>query len=85
MSFRCEKQRFVLNADAAQPAEDGENQGAPLLVNAEYSPRPASANSGFVGTALEGRLVLEDANGDRISESDYDSTLLVGMTFRTRF
>lgn len=82
---RYEKLRFRLDDDGVARRGVGEDRAFPLVVAAtnNISPRAQLTLSG--GILFGGRLKLEDQNGNRIDEQDYDPTPFLGASLRCRF
>ncbi|MCX2980582.1 hypothetical protein EYC98_06800 [Halieaceae bacterium IMCC14734] len=85
LTGRFEQTRFALDSDGDDGAQVGEDQSAPLLVTVEYSPWPMTSMSLLVGAEFAGQLTLEDANGDNVANSEFDTAPVIGLTFSSRF
>jgi len=85
LAGRYETTQFRLNDDGPAPGGIGEDRSFPLVVSVAYDPTPRVSLSAFAGAEFYGRLRLEDANGNRIDQSDYDPAPLAGIALRARF
>ncbi len=85
VSGRFETLRSRLNEDASSPLGIGEDRSFPLVASVEYRPWPAGSVSAFAGAELFGRLRVEDPDGNRIEEQNYDPAPILGAAFRARF
>lgn len=79
-----ERNRFRLDDEGVAPDGVGENESAPLWVRLTYQTSPMDF-SVIAGVNLGGELTLEDEDGDRIAQEDYDPAFAVGLTGRIRF
>jgi len=84
LSGRSEKTRFALEDDGAVPEGFGQDKTLPLLLSVQYSPRPMTEVSAFIGSEFAGELSVEDKDGDTVARTDYDIAVSVGMAFRLR-
>ena len=85
LAGRYEKVRFRLDDSGPAPGGIGEDRSVPLIASVAYRPWPAASLTVFAGAEFRGRLRLEDRNGARIDETDYDPAPLLGLAFRARF
>lgn len=85
LGARYEKFRFRLAEDGATPRGVGEERSVPLLLGATYRFNPKTELTLVGGVELEGELRLDDENGDRFMQDDYDEAAFVACTFRARF
>ena len=86
LTGRYEKIRFALDEDNAAPqTRYGEDKSVPLLITLSYSPRPRTSISALVGVETNGSLRLDDRDGERLYESDFDTTPVVGLSFSSSF
>ena len=85
LTGRFEQTRFALDSEAGDAAQIGEDQSAPLLLTLEYSPWPMTSISVLAGAEFAGQLTLEDASGDSIANSEFDTAPVIGLTFSSRF
>jgi hypothetical protein len=84
---RYEKTRFALDDNAEVLGEDriGEDRSMPLLLTLSYSPWPMTNVSLIAGAEFDGRLELEDSDGNTFARSEYDTAPVIGLTFSSRF
>ena len=85
LAGRYETVRFRLDDSGPSPGGIGEDRSFPVIASVAYRPWPAASLTAFAGAEFLGRLRLEDPDGDRIDETDYDPAPLVGIAFRARF
>lgn len=87
LSGRYEKTTFALdvNDDDETSAGFGQDKNIPIVVSAQYSPWPMTTVSIFAGSKFEGELSLENENRNTFARSDYDTPIMVGLSFRSRF
>lgn len=82
---RYETYRFRLDDDGAVPDGVGEEKGVAMFLAASYRSSPGVSVSVLAGLELDGKLRLEDSNGDKILSDDADPAPFVGFAFRARF
>lgn len=83
---RYEKLRFRLDDTGPAPGGTGEDRAFPLYVGALYAPDRKREVSFVAGSEFGGELRLDDANGNRVAESEQDDgAIFAGVTFRVRF
>lgn len=83
---RFERFRFRLNDNrTVAPNGVGEDRNQPVFLTAEYSPNPGIALSVLAGAQTGGELRIDDQNGNRVSETDYETGAFAGFTFQFRF
>jgi opacity protein-like surface antigen len=85
LAGRYEKTRFALNVDAPGSGEVGEDRSLPLVVSLDYTLWPMTSITAMIGAEFEGTLRLEDGNGSRIAQSDFDTAPIIGLSFSYRF
>jgi hypothetical protein len=85
LSGRYERIRFALNEDALGAGDVGEDRSLPLIVSLDYSPWPMTSITAIFGVEFEGRLRLEDEQGRRIAQSNFDTAPVIGLSFSSRF
>jgi len=54
-------------------------------VTREFGPWPMTSISLIAGAEFDGRLELEDSDGDTFARSEYDAAPVLGITFSSRF
>ena len=82
---RYEKLRFRLDREGVAPDGVGADRSFPLFCGATYRFTPRAEASLVGGVALGGELRLEDENGNRVAEVDYDQAGFLGVAFGLRF
>ncbi len=85
LSARSEKIRFRLDDAGLAPNGIGEDKSLPVVASLSYNPNPGVSLTLFAGAEFDGRLTLEDENGNEITRQSYDTAPLVGLAFRLRF
>lgn len=85
IGVRYEKLRFRLDEDDTNPDGIGENSSIPLFFNCTYSFDAKKQVSFVGGVEMDGELILEDSNGNRIVKEETDEGLFGGVTFSMRF
>lgn len=84
LTGRYEDLEFRLDNKAIAPGGVGRDQAFPLVVSAALTPSPRLKFSVFAGASLLGKLEVNSLSGIKI-ESDYDPTLLAGVSAEFRF
>ena len=82
---RYEKLRFRLDEDGKVPNGLGEDRSFPLFASSTYSVNPQTKFSLVGGVELDGKLEIDDEDGDTITKESYDPGLFLGLTFNKRF
>ncbi len=85
LAARSERIRFRLDDVGLAPNGVGEDRSFPVVLALDYSPNPAVSLNVFAGAEFDGRLTLDDANGNEISRQSYETAPIVGLAFRFRF
>ncbi|WP_233494823.1 hypothetical protein [Ruegeria sp. A3M17] len=85
LAARSERIRFRLDDQDLAPDGVGEDKSIPVVLALDYSPNPGVSLNVFAGAEFDGRLTLDDENGNEISRQSYDTAPLVGFAFRFRF
>jgi hypothetical protein len=87
LSGRYEKATFALDVDddREMSASFGQDKNIPVVVSAQYSPWPMTSVSIFAGSKFDGELSLENENRNAFARSDYDTPIMFGLSFRSRF
>ena len=85
LSARSERIRFRLDGTGLAPNGVGEDKSVPVILALGYNPNPGVSFSVFAGAELGGRLALDDASGNEISNQSYETAPLAGLAFRIRF
>ena len=80
LSGRREKTSFRLNKDGPAPRGIGRDKSIPLAISATYEPNKAIKLHLLGGVDFAGNLRLEDSDGSRLADSDYDAAPFVGMS-----
>ena len=81
---RYEKLRFRLDENGSVADGVGEDKSFPLYGGVTYQFTRKASLSLVGGVELGGELVLEDENGEEISEESYDTAPFLGLTFNVR-
>ncbi len=84
LSARYEKTRFRLDKDGIVSNGVGQDKSLPLAVAASYQPNRQVELSLLAGADFAGNLRLENADGQRLESSDYDTAPFVGLLFTLR-
>jgi hypothetical protein len=79
LSGRREKTSFRLDQDGPAPDGFGRDKSIPLAISATYKPTKAVRLHLLTGVDLAGNLRLEDSDGDRVADSDYDPAPFAGL------
>jgi hypothetical protein len=74
-----QEKRFRLSDDARVPEGVGEDSSLPIYAKVTWQVCPKAAIEVLGGVAVGGELRLENRDGDKISERDYDPAPLVGL------
>lgn len=82
---RYEKTRFRLDDGGRVPSGVGQDRSIPIALTATYMPGPDLEFSLLGGMEFAGELQLEDASGNRLAKSDYDSAPFAGALVKVRF
>lgn len=82
---RYEKLRFRLDKNGTVNNGIGEDKSFPLFASCSYSFSPKATASLVGGVELDGKLRLEDEDGDLITKESYDPGVFLGLTFNMRF
>jgi hypothetical protein len=85
LDARYEKTRFRLDDSGPVPDGVGQDRSIPISLSATYLAATDWELTLLGGVELEGQLRLEDADGNRLAETDYDSAPFAGAIFRFRF
>lgn len=80
-----EKLRFRLDDKDVAPEGIGQDRSFTLFCLAQYQVNDRLKVGFLGGTALGGELRLEDEDGHRIAEKDYETALVGGITVRLRY
>ena len=85
LSGRYENLEFRLNEKGVAPGGLGHDQSFPLVASVNLKPNKLFNVSLFAGMNWFGQLKIEDPDGRKLQETDYDPALLVGVQFEGRF
>jgi hypothetical protein len=77
--------RFRLRTDGPTPNGIGVEKGVPLFARLTYAPSPRSKIDFFAGAVVGGELRLLDSSGSTISESDFKTAPLLGISASLEF
>ena len=78
-------ERFRLRDDGPVPNGIGVEKGVPLFARLTYTPSPRSKIDFFAGAVVGGELRLLDSSGSTISESDFKTAPLLGISASLEF
>jgi len=84
LSVRQEKTKFRLDKNGPFPNGLGRDESIPVALLASYKPRNGVELNLLGGVEFAGNLRLEDADGDRLEESDYDVAPFAGLLLSVR-
>jgi len=82
---RYESLRFRLDRDGSVSNGIGDDRSFPIFGGIEYSFTPMVRVSVLGGVEVGGKLRLEDENGRKIIEENYDPAGFLGIAFSARF
>ncbi len=85
LTARYERMRFALDGDSPRMGALGEDRSLPLLLVLGYSPCPMTSLNMILGAEFDGKLRLEDASGNRIAQSDFETAPVFGVSFSSKF
>ena len=77
--------RFRLDDEGFAPDGIGENSRVPLYLRATWNPSRQVGVSILGGITVGGELTIEDDNGDRLFQEDYDPAPFAGVNVVLRF
>ncbi len=77
--------RFALDNVGVAPGGYGENTAVPLFVRLSREFKAGGHLDLYAGALLGGELQLEDSNGRKLAETNYDAALLVALSFTHRW
>ncbi len=80
-----QSRRFRLNGSGIAPDGVGEELTYPLYAKFTWKLTPNAELSGFAGFVAGGRLLLENSEGNEVSEQNFDPAGYVGARFSVRF
>jgi len=82
---RYEKNRFRLDEEGIAPDGVGQDRSIPVALSATYVPGPDLEFTLLAGAEFAGELRLEDAGGNSLAESDYETAPFAGALVKLRF
>ena len=85
LTGRYEDLEFRLDEKGVEPGGIGRDKSLPLVASVKMQPNRYFSVSLFAGAQWMGKLELDDADGHKVQESDYDPALLLGATIVARF
>ena len=85
LEARYEKTQFRLDETGPIPSGLGQDRSIPVAIAATYRPSADVELTLLGGWEFAGELRLEDSDGNRLAESDYDSAPFAGAVARFRF
>ena len=77
--------RFALDNVGVAPGGYGENTAIPLFARLSREFKSGGHVDLYAGALVGGELQLEDSRGRKLSETKYDSSLLVALSFSQRW
>jgi hypothetical protein len=77
--------RFALDDDGIAADGYGQNEAAILFTRATYTFDHAHTIDLYLGTAVSGKLTLEDRKGHKLVSEDYDPALIAALAYSLRF
>jgi len=77
--------RFLLDDKGIAPGGIGEHEALIAFARLARKLRSGLRLKGYIGAAFHGRLSVEDAGGETVAQSDYDTMPLAGVSLETRF
>ena len=78
--------RFRLDSSDTDASRGvGQDSYLPLWGRITYNFAPQASVTAFGGASLNGRLDLEDRDGNRLAREDYDNASFVGVALNVRF
>ncbi len=85
VTARYEKKRFRLNGTGFAKNGVGEDRNVPIIGNIGYFFYPGGHVSAVIGYDFAGKISAEGADGLKLYENDYDSSLMAGLVTSFRF
>lgn len=82
---RMERFRLRLNSNGRVPNGVGQDRKASVSFGAQYAMGKVGFITLYTGINLSGELELNDASGNEIVATDYDSTPFIGLNASIRF
>ncbi|MDB4705670.1 DUF6268 family outer membrane beta-barrel protein [Verrucomicrobia bacterium] len=82
---RMERFRLRLNSNGRVPNGVGQDRKASVSFGAQYAMGKVGFITLYTGFNLSGELELNDASGNELAATDYDSTPFVGLNASIRF
>ena len=83
--FAFDRRRFRLDDQGIAPGGVAENSAFPVYARAGYELSEQWSLGAMAGVLLGGQLTLEDNDGHKIGETDYDTAPFVGISVAARF
>jgi len=80
-----ERFRLRLNSNGRVPNGVGQDRKASVSFGAQYAMGKVGFITLYTGINLSGELELNDASGNEIVATDYDSTPFIGLNASIRF
>ena len=85
LTSRYEKTEFRLKRFGENAGGVGQDRSIPMVFTARWQPNRYVGVAAFAGLEFNGRLKLEDPEGELIAKSDYDTAPIFGATLELRF
>jgi len=79
--IQMQTRRFRLDDEGSNPDGVGEDTSTPIYAKATYNVSSTCSVNGYVGVTAGGSLRVEDEDGDKLSEEDYDPSAQFGARF----
>jgi hypothetical protein len=84
--YQYQSDRYRLDEDsAASPDGVGELRQSRLALAATKTVAEHWRFTGHLGVAFGGEIEVQDSSGDKLTETDYDPTLTIGLEGALRF
>ncbi len=78
--------RFALDDySPAAPSGFAEFKGVPVFLRVGWAATSSIAVDGYLGLTLDGRLKIDDSNGDELRKESYEAQPIVGVNLSGRF
>ncbi len=85
LETRYEEFEFLLDDSHGRAGGTGVDSSTPIVLTSRWTPSDTLTITGFAGAAVNGQFKFEDANGNEVSQSDYDPAPIFGLLARLEF